>query len=103
MIMMIDKGMLLRVVAPMALVGLAGPVLAQAPVEGPVATTATITVESKHGAELDPAALKLQINRHPVRISSVIQGAKGSAQVAILFDDGLRGSFGNQISEIKKM
>jgi len=85
-----------------ALVGLAAPVLAQAPVEGPVPTTATITVESKHEVQLDPAALKLQVNRHPVAINSVVPVAKGSAQVAILIDDGLRGSFGNQISEIKK-
>jgi hypothetical protein len=67
--------------------------------EGPVPTTALITVQSRSGAPLDPALLKLQVNRHETPITSVTPVAPAAAQVAILIDDGLRFSFGNQISD----
>jgi hypothetical protein len=90
--------------APMImLLGAALPVLAQdAPMEGPVPTTALINVDIKNGATLDPAALKLQINRHQAPITSVIQVAPAATQVAILIDDGLRGSFSLQLADVKK-
>jgi hypothetical protein len=69
--------------------------------EGPVATAALISVHSKSGSPLDPAMLKLQINRHDSPITAVTPVAPGSTQVAILIDDGLRGSFGSQIDDFK--
>jgi hypothetical protein len=69
--------------------------------EGPVPTSAIISVQSKSGTPLDPAMLKLQVNRHDSPITSVTPVAPGSAQVAILIDDGLRGSFGLQIDDFK--
>jgi hypothetical protein len=69
------------------------------PTEGPVPTTALITVQSKSGAPLDPAQLKLQVNRHDAPITSVTPVAPAAAQVAILIDDGLRASFGNKVSD----
>jgi hypothetical protein len=88
--------------AAMALAASAGPAMAQGPQEGPLPTTATILVESKHGEVLDPSMLKLQVNRHPAAINSVTSIDKAAPQVAILIDDGLRGSFGNQVDDIKK-
>jgi hypothetical protein len=96
------KRYLKKMAAPIALLALvAAPVFAQEATEGPVPTTALITVESKHDEQLDTAALKLQINRHEATINSVTPVSKGPAQVAILIDDGLRGSFGNQMGDIK--
>ncbi len=75
------------------------PMLAQAPMEGPVPTTALITVESKSGAPLDPSLLRLQINRHDAPITSVTQVTPAAAQVAILIDDGLRFTFSSQLGD----
>jgi hypothetical protein len=75
------------------------PMLAQAPTEGPVPTTALITVQSKSGAPLDPSMLRLQINRHDAPINSVTPVKPAAAQVAILIDDGLRFTFSSQIGE----
>jgi hypothetical protein len=78
-------------------------VLAQEiPVEGPAPTTATISVESKKGAALDPAMLNLQVNRQGSSITAVNPVKPGGLQIAILIDDGLRGSFGLQVDELKK-
>lgn len=72
-----------------------------APVEGPVPTKALITVTSKTGTPLDPAQLKLQVNRHEAPITSVVPVKPGTAQIAILIDDGLRGSVSLQLNDIK--
>ncbi|HSY37062.1 MAG TPA: hypothetical protein VK814_15005 [Acidobacteriaceae bacterium] len=69
------------------------------PMEGPVPTTATITVQSKSGAPLDPALLSLQVNGKSTPILSVQQVPPPGAQIAILIDDGLRSAFGNQLSD----
>ncbi len=69
------------------------------PMEGPLPTTATITVQSKSGAPLDPAALKLQVNGQDTPILSVKPVPPPAAQIAILIDDGLRSVFGNQLSD----
>jgi hypothetical protein len=97
------KRVLALVCAPMAaLMSAALPVYAQqVPIEGPMPTTALVTIEAKNGATLDPAALKLQINRHPSPITSVMQVVPANAQVAILIDDGLRGSFNLQLADVK--
>src|SRR5579875_630409 len=71
------------------------------PNEGPVPTTALITVQSKNNTPLNPAALKLEVNGHAAEIASVTPVAKDGAQVAILIDDGLRGNFGVQLSEMQ--
>jgi hypothetical protein len=69
------------------------------PVEGPVPTTATITVQSKSGAPLDPALLTLQVNGTNTPILSVKPVPPPGAQIAILIDDGLRSVFGNQLDD----
>jgi hypothetical protein len=69
------------------------------PVEGPVPTTATIQVQSKSGAPLDPAMLTLQVNGKDTPILSVKPVPPPGAQIAILIDDGLRFTFGNQLSD----
>jgi hypothetical protein len=91
------------VVAPLALsIAACVPVLAQEiPMEGPVTTTALISAQSKDGTPLDPSMLKLQVNRHESPIAAVTLVPPGGAQVAILLDDGLRGSFGLQLNDIK--
>ena len=88
---------------PVLLAGLAvaaTPLFAQVvPTEGPVPTTALIMVQSKSGVPLDPAQLKLQVNRHEARITSVTPVAPAATQIAILIDDGLRASFANKVSD----
>jgi hypothetical protein len=69
------------------------------PMEGPVPTTATITVQSKSGAPLDPALLNLQVDGKDTPILSVKPVPPPGAQIAILIDDGLRSVFGNQLSD----
>jgi hypothetical protein len=84
-----------------ALALFAGPVLAQElPQEGPVPTTALINVESKNPVQLDPHALSLQVNGHDTPINSLRSASSGNFEVAILIDEGLRSSFGQQIREI---
>jgi hypothetical protein len=76
------------------------PVFAQeVPAEGPVPTTALISLQAKKGVVPDPSMLKLQVNRHEASINSITPVTPANAQVAILIDDGLRFSFSNQISE----
>lgn len=77
------------------------PAVAQMPIEGPVPTHATVRVESKHGAELQPGALRVEVNGHPAEVTSVRRVVPARAQVAILIDDGLRTSFGNQLRDLK--
>jgi hypothetical protein len=79
------------------------PVLAQElPREGPVPTTALIAAQSKNGATLNAAALKLEVNGHSEAITSVTPVGTQSPQIAILIDDGLRGSFNLQMKEMEQ-
>ena len=73
----------------------------QMPTEGLVPTTALITITSKHDEQLDPTKLKLKVNRHDSPITAVTPLVPAHAQVAILMDDGLRGTFGLQIKDIE--
>ena len=66
------------------------------PTEGPVPTTATVRVDSKSHAPLDPAMLKLEVNGHQTPIDSITPVQPAQAQIAILIDDGLRTSFALQ-------
>ena len=68
--------------------------------EGPVATTALINVQSKSSVPLNPEMLTLQVNGHGTPVTGVRPVSANRAQVAILIDDGLRGSFGNQIQDL---
>ena len=68
--------------------------------EGPVPTTALINVQAKSSVPLDPAMLTLQVNGRATPVTGVRQVGADAAQVAILIDDGLRGSFGNQIQDL---
>jgi hypothetical protein len=91
-----------RKFVPVVIAGLAVaavPMFAQAPMEGPVPTTALITVQSKSGAPLDPSLMRLQINRHDAPITSVTQVTPAAAQVAILIDEGLRFTFSSQLGD----
>jgi hypothetical protein len=79
------------------------PLLAQEiPIEGPVQTHATVSVESKQPVQLDPGMLKVQVNGHDTPLTGLTPIQPASAQIAILIDDGLRTSFGNQIDDLKK-
>jgi len=81
--------------------GCVAPLIAQEiPVEGPIATTALINVESKKEVPLDAAMLTLDVNGHATPIQSVMPVRPQTAQVAILIDDGLRGTFGLQIKDL---
>ncbi|MGI4829521.1 MAG: hypothetical protein ACRYFU_15195, partial [Janthinobacterium lividum] len=71
------------------------------PNEGPVATTALITAQSKNNVPFNTAALKLEVNGHAAAIASITPVQTAGAQVAILIDDGLRGSFDVQIRDVK--
>lgn len=69
--------------------------------EGPVPTTAIVNVQSRQPVELDPAQLRLQVNGHDTPVSSVRRVIPADAQIAILIDDGLRGSFGLQVRDLQ--
>ena len=69
------------------------------PIEGPVPTTALVMVQSKSGAPLDPAQLKLKVEGQTAPITSVRPVPPQAAQIAILIDDGLRFTFSNQLND----
>ncbi len=76
------------------------PVVGQGvPVEGPVPTTATITVQSKSGAPLDPDLIEAPDRSAGYAILSVQPIPPQGSQIAILIDDGLRFTFGSQLKE----
>ncbi|MGC9197552.1 MAG: hypothetical protein ACP5E5_01280 [Acidobacteriaceae bacterium] len=70
------------------------------PNEALLPTTATITVDTKADVPLDPRKLRLQVGRDVVPITSVTPINPPATQLAILIDDGLRGSFDNQLSDL---
>ena len=89
-------------IASTLLAGSAMAVMAQEiPNEGPVPTTVLIQADSKHDEPLNTALLKLQVNRHDSPITAVTPISPSATQVAILIDDGLRGSFGLQMKDIQ--
>jgi hypothetical protein len=69
--------------------------------EGPTPTTALISARSKNDVPLDASQLKLQVNGHDAAITSVTPVVPSRAEIAILIDDGLRGSFGLQIKDLQ--
>jgi hypothetical protein len=71
------------------------------PNEGPVPTTVVIQANSKHDEPLNPALLKLEVNRHESPITAVTPISPRATQVAILIDDGARHSFSLQIRDIQ--
>jgi hypothetical protein len=66
-----------------------------------VPTTVLINVDSKHNEPLNPALLKLEVNRHESPITAVTPLSPATAQVAILIDDGLRSSVSLQLKDIE--
>jgi hypothetical protein len=72
------------------------------PQEGPVPTTALISVTSKHETQLDPSTLKLQVNRHDSPITAVTPLVPQKMQVAILIDERLRSNFGLQLKDVEE-
>jgi hypothetical protein len=86
-----------------ALTALSVPLWAQEiPTEGPATTTALINAQSKNETPLDPSQLKLEVNGHKTPIGGVQPVRSGAPQIAILIDDGLRGSFGLQLDQIRQ-
>lgn len=95
----------MRVMMRLALLGvLAGglPLVAQVPVEGPVETHATVSVESKQPLQLDPTMIKVEVNGHQTPLTDLARVRPASVQVAILIDDGLRTSFASQLNDMKE-
>jgi len=89
-------------IGAMLLTGCSVVVMAQEiPNEGPVPTTVLINVDSKHDVPLNPALLKLQVNRHDSPITAVTPISPSTAQVAILIDDGLRSSVSLQLKDLE--
>ena len=89
--------------AALGMAAFALPVLAQEiPNEGPVPTTALISVQSKNDAPFNTAALKLEVNGHAAEVASVAPVQSQGLQVALLIDDGLRGNFGIQLNDVKQ-
>jgi hypothetical protein len=69
--------------------------------EGPKPTSALISARTKNDVPLDAGQLKLQVNGHEAEITSVTPIVQAKAEIAILIDDGLRGSFGLQIKDLQ--
>jgi hypothetical protein len=69
--------------------------------EGPVATQAIVTADSKAPKTLSPQSLKVKVNGKETDLTSVTQIKPNGVQVALLIDDGLRSSVGRQLSDIK--
>ncbi len=84
-------------------------VQAQGPVEGPAQANVVMRAETKGDAvTLQPADIKLEFDGKTMPVTSLQRLAVGSptgarVEVALLIDDGLRGSFGNQLSDIEAM
>ncbi len=97
----LNTAMMLGLLGTTAVAGTIAAV-AQAVTEGPVPTTALITITSRHDEQLDPTMLKLKVNRHDSPITAVTPLVPAHAQVAILLDDGLRSSFGLQVKELEE-
>jgi hypothetical protein len=70
------------------------------PNEGPVPTTVLINVDSKHNEALNPALLKLEVNRHESPITAVTPISPATVQVAILIDEGLRSAVSLQLKDL---
>ncbi len=83
------------------------PVLLLAPLlsaqqEGPTPTQALITIDSKTPPKtLTPQNLTLKVNNRDAELTSINPIRPNRAQVAILIDDGLRTSFGRNLSDLK--
>ncbi len=70
--------------------------------EGPTPTQALITLDSKTPPKtLTPQNLTLKVNNRDAELSSINPVRANRAQVAILIDDGLRTSFGRNLSDLK--
>lgn len=70
--------------------------------EGPVPTTATIMVDSRNPVPLNPGSLTVQVNGHPTPVTFLRAVDNGPVEIAILIDDGLRTSFGQQVGDIQQ-
>lgn len=74
--------------------------------EGPYDVRVVLRAESKgETTPLQPADLRVQFagKKVPVqRLEPLLANRSKPVQVAILIDDGLRGSFGNQVDEIRR-
>jgi hypothetical protein len=64
-------------------------------------TQTLVQEDSKNPTPLTPSNLTLKIQNHPVPITSVAPVTPQNAQVALLIDDGVRGSFGRNGDDIR--
>ena len=85
----------------LALAFLAPLPFAQAQQEGPATTQVIVSAESKSATNLNASNVTAQVNNKGTEISALNKIPANAAQIAILIDDGLRTSFGRQISDLK--
>lgn len=76
----------------------AAPLFAQQ--EGPVPTSALISIQSKHEQPIDTKSISLEVNGHKTAIEALQLVQPQSLEIAILIDDGLRTSIALQLPDI---
>lgn len=70
--------------------------------EGQREAHVTISAETKREVTLDPTLIKVEVNGHRTALVGLQRIQPSEAQVAILIDDGLRASFGNELGDLRK-
>jgi len=82
--------------------GLGFSLAAHAQNEGLVPTQALVDVDPKSPPPADASALTVEVDGHKQPLSAWAAVAPGSAQVALLIDDGLRESVGRELDNLRK-
>lgn len=77
------------------------PLLAQEQ-EGTVPTTVLVNVQGSHQTQLPVSALTLQVNGRKTPIQAIQPAIPSGVEVAILIDDGLRGSVALRLQDLVK-
>jgi len=75
--------------------------VAHAQMEGPVPTQVLVNVDAKSTAPANASGLTVQVNDHKEPLTGWAQVLPGSAQVAVLIDDGLRESVGRELDSLR--
>jgi hypothetical protein len=74
---------------------------AHAQLEGPQRTQILVGVDAKSGAPANASALTVEVNDRKEALKAWEPLTPGDAQVALLIDDGLRGSIGRELDTLK--
>jgi len=92
----------LTVLFAVALFSLSYPALSQE--QGMQPTQAIVRVPRSEGTVINKADVQIKVNGHGVPVSRwrPLVGRMGSVELAILIDDGLRGNFATNVSDIKR-